>query len=116
MAIASANGAVYLDYDGYDANSDGDWDDSGERAPFDRDGNPASFSASEQAIIVDVARKVAMGLSMFDIDVTTEQPTTKPFSWLIMTSSTNGGGLAGLGSFGFPSSPGNNARMVTHLT
>ena len=106
--FSSAKGAAYLDYDGFDSNGDGDWDDSGDKVPYDRDGDPTTFSVDEQATIVNVVRKVSMALSMFDIDVTTVQPTTKPFSWLIMTSSTTGGGLASLGSFGNPSGPGNN--------
>lgn len=41
---------------------------------FDTDGNPTTFSASEQAVIQEVWRRVAEDYAPWDIDVTTEDP------------------------------------------
>ena len=41
---------------------------------FDTDGNPASFSASEQDVVQSVWQRVAEDYAAFDIDVTTQDP------------------------------------------
>jgi len=41
---------------------------------FDTDGNPTTFSASEQAVIQEVWRRVAEDYAPWDIDVTTQDP------------------------------------------
>jgi hypothetical protein len=82
----SANGAIFMDY-----------------SSFNTEGSSSSYTANEQSWVVEGQRYVAMIFSMFDLDVTTVQPTGKPFAWL--TINTSGGGHAGLGSFGFPSGP-----------
>jgi PKD repeat protein len=41
---------------------------------FDTDGNPSTFSASEQAVIQDVWKRVSEDYASWDVDVTTEDP------------------------------------------
>ena len=82
--------------------------------PFDSDGNPGSFSASEQAVIQEVWTRVSEDYAPFDVDVTTEDPgqdglrqtslnddeygvrivVTQNPSWY-----PNGGGVAYIGTF-----------------
>ncbi len=45
-------------------------------APFDADGDPTTFSATELDVIQKVWRRVAEDYSAFDIDVTTEEPAS----------------------------------------
>ncbi len=44
--------------------------------PFDTDGNPNSFSDAERAAIAEIWHRVAEDLAPFDIDVTTEAPSS----------------------------------------
>lgn len=44
--------------------------------PLDSDGNPNSFSAAEQAVVSGVWRRMAEDFAPFDVDVTTEEPTS----------------------------------------
>jgi hypothetical protein len=43
--------------------------------PFDMDGDPTTFSASEQQQIQEVFQRVAEDFAPFDVDVTTEKPS-----------------------------------------
>lgn len=43
-------------------------------APFDTDGSPSTFSASEQAVVQGAWQRVAEDYAPFDVDVTTEDP------------------------------------------
>jgi hypothetical protein len=89
----SAPVAVYLDFDG------GTW--HGEKGPYDTDGDSATFSASEAADITNAWTEIASYFSMFDVDVTTEQPNTaiQPTAWTLISNDMSGGAA----SFGFPS-------------
>lgn len=71
---------IYLDFTGHDVTGSG-WDDFGtfgvnSRAvpAYDVDGNFGSFNSTERQNIVDVWSAVAEDYSMFDVDVTTEEP------------------------------------------
>jgi len=70
---------IYLDFDGMVISGTA-WNDNfygGSNIiapPWDIDGNPASFSAAEQAIIQEVWFRVAEDYAPFDVDVTTEYP------------------------------------------
>jgi hypothetical protein len=44
--------------------------------PLDSDGNLGSFSASEQAVITGIWRRMAEDFAPFDVDVTTEEPSS----------------------------------------
>lgn len=44
--------------------------------PLDLDGNPGSFSASEQAVITGVWQRMAEDFAPFDVDITTEEPSS----------------------------------------
>ncbi|OYV05698.1 MAG: hypothetical protein CFE26_10220, partial [Verrucomicrobiales bacterium VVV1] len=69
-----ANRVVYLDFDGHVDNTAGNWKDGASAPPFDTNGDPATFSSSERDRIVYIWQRVAEDFSMFDIDVTTEDP------------------------------------------
>ncbi|GGO76847.1 hypothetical protein GCM10011348_05030 [Marinobacterium nitratireducens] len=69
-----ADKVVFLDFDGHQISGTA-WSGSTLYArPFDTDGNPASFSASERAAIAEIWHRVAEDMAPFDIDVTTEDP------------------------------------------
>ncbi len=44
--------------------------------PFDLDGNPATFNATEQQMIVDIWERVSEHYRPFNVDVTTEKPAS----------------------------------------
>jgi hypothetical protein len=69
---------LYIDFDGHDL-IDTVWNGySGQPIlnmnPFDLDGNPASFSATEINRMAESWRRVAEEMAPWDIDVTTEEP------------------------------------------
>lgn len=69
---------IYLDFDGH--TTTGTWwnEDTGGApivsAPFDQDGNPASFSAGELEAIQQCWQRVAEDFAPFELDVTTQDP------------------------------------------
>ena len=70
-SLRGAHTAVYLDFTGWSGNLYGSQQTF---APYDTDGNPATFSVAEQQDIVEGWRRVAEYLAPFQIDVTTAQP------------------------------------------
>jgi hypothetical protein len=83
-ALHSLPGAlrtIYLDFDGATI-TDTAWNDntalntpaSFDSAPFDADGDPATFSPDEQATIRSIWERVAQDFAPFQVDVTTEEP------------------------------------------
>ena len=84
-----AHTAVYLDFTGWSGNLYGSQQTF---APYDTDGNPATFSVTEQQDIVEGWRRVAEYLAPFQIDVTTSQPTNASpsynnYCWDVITPS-----------------------------
>src|SRR5207247_2321156 len=71
-----------LDFDGY-----------GSSAPYDTDGQPTTFNASEQRDITEAWRHVASYFSMFYADVTT-QPPSVPYSYSLISNSQTGVGYS----------------------
>ncbi len=84
--------AIFLDFDGYSGPSA-----SGQvsLAPYDTDGNAATFGAQEQADILEGWQRIAAYFAPFDVNVTTVFPTV-PFSWTVITPSANNGYSWGL--------------------
>ena len=78
-SLPGAPTAIYLDFDGEGAN-----------APYDVDGDPTTFNATEQATITEAWRQVSVYFSMFNVDVTTVKPTV-PFAWHVSSPSISGG-------------------------
>ena len=78
-SLPGAPTAIYLDFDGEGAN-----------APYDVDGNPATFNATEAATITEAWRQVSVYFSMFNVNVTTVKPTV-PFAWHVTSPSISGG-------------------------
>jgi hypothetical protein len=69
---------IYLDFNGHTATGTY-WNTANGLSsitsrPFDLDGNPSTFSATEHAYIQNAFMSVREDYSMFDVDVTTEDP------------------------------------------
>lgn len=69
-----AKRVIYLDFDGHVSKISGYWKFGATAPPFDTNGDPAVFSASERERIIYIWQRVAEDFAMFDIDVTTENP------------------------------------------
>lgn len=70
-----ANRVIYLDFDGHIDNTPGFWKDGAAAPPYNiSGGDPAVFSTEERNRIIEIWQRVAEDFSMFDIDVTTEEP------------------------------------------
>src|SRR5262249_22697296 len=110
---------IYLDFKGFTTSGTA-WNSaftSGAdivSAPFDMDGDPTTFNATECAVIQNAWQRVAEDYSPFDVDVTTEdpgvealrKPTTSDAAYgvRVVISPTsawypNAGGVAYVGSF-----------------
>lgn len=96
-SFPSAPAAIYIDFDG---------DTTGSYAtvqPYDTDGNPAVFSASEQASIYSQWKSMAIYFAMFNVNVTTVQPTvgSKPTAWIAIGDNpyTSNGGISNVNVF-----------------
>lgn len=80
--------------------------------PFDRDSALATYNDAEQTAIVDIWRRVAEDYAPFDVDVTTEAPSsfTRTTAWALITDEKDVagnntpnlgvGGIASLDTFG----------------
>jgi len=68
-----ANRVIYLDFDGH-ADTSGKWKAGAASAPFDLDGDVNSFNTTERNRIVYIWQRVSEDFSMYNIDVTTEDP------------------------------------------
>ena len=78
-SFPEASVGIYLDFDGYGSN-----------LPYDRDGDPDTFDADEQANIYEGWYRLAMHLAPFDANVTTVVPEV-PYSWSVVSNSISGG-------------------------
>lgn len=111
-----ASNVLYLDFNGHTITGTS-WNTGGGATtyvakPFDKDGDLATFSDAEQAIIIQVWERVAEDYSPFDVDVTTEEPAqfTSTTGRAVITSdideneldmpSKGSGGVAYLDVFG----------------
>lgn len=80
----SATQKIYLDFNGHRVSRTG-WNEHNDGrtidAPaFDRDGDASTFSGLEQRTIELIWSRVAEDFAPFNIDVTTESPSTRDFS------------------------------------
>lgn len=122
MSLHSRPGSsrvIFLDFDGH--TTAGTWWNDPDpapivSAPFDRDGNTASFSAAEIAEMEGAWRVVAEDYALFNVDVTTQDPgvtalsydgpTDQSYGMRAVISGTDAwvgggiGGIAWLNSFG----------------
>ena len=69
---------VYIDFDGHNVTGT-IWNNNSGFAshpmkPYDTDGSPTTWSASELDVVADVWRRMAEDLAPYDVDVTTEEP------------------------------------------
>ncbi|MDB5345021.1 MAG: hypothetical protein JWP89_3398 [Schlesneria sp.] len=72
----TATKVIYLDFDGH-VTQNTPWNSTNAvitTTAYDTDGNPATFSSSEQANIVEIWQRISECYSPFDVDVTTEPP------------------------------------------
>jgi len=135
-----ANRVIYLDFDGHVDNTPGNWKDGAYAPPYNiPNSDPGSFSPEERNRIIEIWQRVAEDYSMYEIDVTTEEPDIED---LRKTSSSdarygirvciggsgndwygkNVGGVAFVGSFDagndvpcwvFPAGSGYTAKNIT---
>ena len=137
-----ANRVIYLDFDGHVDNTPGNWKDGASAPPYDIDGDPDTFSTTERNRIIEIWQRVAEDFSIYEIDVTTEEP---PVDALRKTSSGDAaygirvciggsandwygggaGGVAFVGSFDsnqdvpcwvFTAGTGNGAKNIAEAT
>ena len=89
-SLPGAPTAAYLDFDGFSGNGYG-----GQQTfePFDTDGDPANFNATEAANITTGWRRIAEYMAPFNINVTTIVPTV-PYSWNVISNSLSGVGYS----------------------
>lgn len=94
-----APNVVYLDFDGHVVSGTA-WNTSTtptyNAVPYDVDGIPSSFSDTERANIAEIWRRVAEDYAPFNIDVTTELPTSfgPKTGRVLITSNVDANGLA----------------------
>lgn len=70
-----ANRVIYLDFDGHTDTTPGGWDDGAYAPVYNISGNnTAIFEDEERNRIIEIWQRVAEDFSMYDIDVTTEDP------------------------------------------
>jgi autotransporter-associated beta strand protein len=137
-----ANRVIYLDFDGHIDNTPGNWKDGASSPPYNISGDPADFSTDERNRIIEIWQRVSEDFSIYQIDVTTEEP---PIEALRKTSSSdatygirvciggsgndwygnNVGGVAFVGSFDtnqdvpcwvFTAGTGNGAKNIAEAT
>lgn len=81
-----ASKTIYLDFDGHNATNTA-WSNSTLVAsPYDLNGDTAVFDNNELSNIISIWNRVSEDYSPFDVDVTTEQPSTDA---LLRTSSSD---------------------------
>jgi hypothetical protein len=100
MKLHSRPGAgytIFLDFDGATLEKTA-WNASSrsttmKAGPYDTDGKPGKFAASEVDEIVDIWRRVAEDFAPFEVDVTTEDPGKRGpnIAWILVTDSKAGG-------------------------
>ncbi|MEN9501592.1 MAG: hypothetical protein RI964_877 [Pseudomonadota bacterium] len=93
----SAN-VVYLDFNGHTISGTA-WNSTSailNAVPYDTDGIPSSFSDAELANIAEIWRRIAEDYAPFDIDITTQEPTTftAKTARVLITQDTDANGLA----------------------
>jgi autotransporter-associated beta strand protein len=70
-----ANRVIYLDFNGHVDNTTGNWKDGASAPPYNISGSdPATFSEEEKNRIIEIWQRVAEDFSIYQIDVTTEEP------------------------------------------
>jgi PKD repeat protein len=118
-SLPGVNRVIYLDFNGH-TTSGTSWNTSFAAgndivsAPFDLDGSPSTFNATERALIQRIWQRVAEDYAPFAVDVTTEDPGVEAlrrtdtndstFGVRVVISPTNwykstAGGVAYIGSF-----------------
>ncbi len=88
---------IYLDFTGH-AITGTAWNSSAttlNAVPYDLDGAPGSFNATEQANIAEIWRRIAEDYAPFTVDVTTEEPARfgPTVGRLLITTDTDANGL-----------------------
>ena len=115
-----ATRTIYLDFNGATITNTA-WNSNGNTinaAPYDIDGSPGSFSATELQRIQYIWQRVAEDYAPFDVDVTTEQPSQDVldrssvndpvYGTTVVITKTDGvytcncGGIAYVGVFNYP--------------
>jgi PKD repeat protein len=69
-----SNRVIYLDFNGHVATNTAWYSGTLNAGPYDIDGNPGAFSATELDYIRNIWQRVAEDFAPFDVDVTTQEP------------------------------------------
>jgi hypothetical protein len=96
-SLPGAQRTIYLDFDGASVTGTA-WNDNDalgtgavvDAAPFDADGDPASFGAAERATIRSIWERVSQDFAPFEVDVTTEEPAPEALTRASLDDETYG--------------------------
>ncbi len=70
-----AKRVIYLDFDGHVDDTPGNWKDGASAPPYNiPNSDPGTFSTDERNRIIEIWQRVAEDYSMYEINVTTEEP------------------------------------------
>ncbi len=83
-SFPSAPADIFLDFDG-------DTSAGTTFTPYDRDGNPTTFNAQEQADITEAWRQISVYFAPFNVNVTTIFTAARPKVWHVSSNSVSGG-------------------------
>ena len=83
-SLPNAPAAIYIDFDG------GVYHGSFTVEPYDVDGAATTFNVTEQETIAEAWRHLSVYFAMFNVNVTTVQPS-KPVAWLLVGNNFSGG-------------------------
>ncbi|MCC7083865.1 MAG: DUF1349 domain-containing protein [Pirellulales bacterium] len=83
----SAPATIFLDFDGDPGDSE-----TAATDPYDINGSPSTFNATEQSNIVETWRQVSIYFAMFNVNVTTIQPNVNlvPTAWIAIGNNIAG--------------------------
>ena len=112
---------IYLDFDGHLISGTA-WNNNSDlnAVPYDMDGNAAVFSDTERASIAEIWRRIAEDYAPFDIDVTTELPSSfgSTVGRILITKDIDANGYdmpaKGSGGVAFVGVFGNSAYATTY--
>lgn len=102
-SLPGAAATLYLDFNG---NTDFNWTAAGfnfgtvDTPPFDRDGNPNTYSAAERSEMIEIWKFVAEDFAPYNMNVTTVDPKIFPVRKATRVAIGGDGAWAGGGLFG----------------
>ncbi|MFC6152562.1 M12 family metallo-peptidase [Nocardioides yefusunii] len=108
FALHSRPGAkrtIFLDFDGFEFTDTQQWKARGFYRGWDPSKDGAAFNDEERLMVQDVWRRVAANFAIFDVDVTTEQPSAAALERSNVSDP----------EFGAVAVISDNANIITHI-